>query len=185
MMYLSKGIAVEPVAGRPFCVSRCGKIYALGPVAAELWKRGNTSPALVPEAKETLVQRMVKEGLAVTTGETGSLASFRLLAGCVLSPATSKWTLPLLGRERRIWTWLTQSGLRLTSTELIRLEEQNLQPEPSLLGEVNRQELTEKIYSSTTIFDGILESEMECSPARDTTVASILKLLRARRLLLI
>jgi hypothetical protein len=186
MMYLSKGMAVRPGAGRPFCVSRCGKSYALGPVAAELWRRGNGAPAPVPEAAGAFVQKMAEAGLAVMTGETGPLASFRLLAGCILSPAGGKWALPLLGsRERRIWAWLTQSGLRLTSSELIRLEEQNIQPEPSLLGELNRQELTEKIYSGATIFDGVLEAEMERSLARDATVASILRLLRARRLLLI
>ena len=185
MMYLSKGIVTEPGAGHSFCVSRWGKSYALGLVAAELWKRASTAPAPATGREKALVQKMAEAGLAVTAEETGSLAAFRLLAGCVLSPSASKRAFPLLGRERRVWTWLTRAGLRLTPSELIRLEEQNILPVPELLGEANRQELTEKIYSNTTIFDGVLEAEMEHSPARDMTVASILKLVRTRRLLLI
>ena len=160
-------------------------LFRSGPVAAGLWKRGSKAPALAPEAEEALVRKMAEAGLAVTTEETGKLAAFRLLTGCVLSPSASKWAFPLLGRERRVWVWLTRAGLRLTSSELVRLEEQNLLPVPDLLGEANRQELTEKIYSNTTIFDGVLDVEMEHSPARDATVAYILKLIQAQRLLLI
>lgn len=185
MMYLSKGMISKPGTGHAFCVSSRGKSYALGPMAEGLWKRGRAAPAPASKEEERLVRKMAEAGLAVTTEEAGSLASFRLLSGCVLSPAGGKRALPLLGRERRIWTWLTQAGLRLTSSELIRLEEQDILPSPELLGEANRQDLTEQIYSSTTIFDGILETEMERSPARDTTVSSILRLVRARRLLLI
>lgn len=120
----------------------------------------------------------------VTTEESGDLASFRLLTNCVLCPS-GKRPFPLLGRERRLWTWLTQAGLRLTSSELIRLEERNIPPVLSLLGAKGRQALTEEIYSGTNIFDGILETEMEHSPARDATVSAILKLVRTRHLLLI
>ena len=54
-----------------------------------------------------------------------------------------------------------------------------------LLGEDGRQRLTEMIYFAETIPDGILETLMEHSPARDTVTGALLELLRTRRLLLI
>lgn len=114
------------------------------------------------------------------------LAAYRLLAGCIICPNDGKWSDRFLPEPiRRIWTWLSEAGLRLTASELIRLEERQVRPTPSLLGEDGRQRLTEMIYFAETIPDGILETLMEHSPARDTTVAALLKLLRSRRLLLI
>ena len=86
---------------------------------------------------------------------------------------------------RRTWEWLNEAGLRLTASELIRLEERRVQPTPALLGEDGRQRLTEMIYFAETIPDGILETLMERSPARDAVVTNLLGLLRTRRLLLI
>lgn len=60
-----------------------------------------------------------------------------------------------------------------------------MQPTPALLGEDGRQRLTEMIYFAETIPDGILETLMERSPARDAVVTNLLGLLRTRRLLLI
>jgi len=127
---------------------------------------------------------MEASGIVSTTEETGALAVYRLLSGCILCPEEGP-RLPLRKRDRRIWTWITQAGLRLTPCELIRLEEQKLLPVPALLGEAGRQELTEAIYTTATILDGILETNMEHSPARDATVRALLRLLRTRRLLLV
>lgn len=184
MTYLSKGMVVPSGPQTAFRVCRWGKIHALGPEAAELWQRGCTGPAKVFDAESVAVQRLEAAGLLCVTEETGGLASFRLLNDCVLCPS-GKTPRFLWGREPRIWTWLTQSGLRLTSSELICLEERRITPVPELLGESGRQALTEEIYTNVNIFDGILETEMEHSPARDATTATILKLVRKRRLLLI
>ena len=91
----------------------------------------------------------------------------------------------MLFRSRKVWIWLNEAGLRLTASELIRLEERKIQPTPALLGQEGRQRLTEMIYLAETIPDGILESLMEHSPARDAVVDILLKLLRTHRLLLI
>ena len=53
------------------------------------------------------------------------------------------------------------------------------------IGEDGRQRLTEMIYFAETIPDGIWETLMEHSPARDTVIGALLELLRTRRLLLI
>ena len=134
---------------------------------------------------ERNIRFMAGSGIVTVTEESGKLAKYRLLTDCVLCPehGASAWVRP--GRDRRIWTWLHRAGLRLTVSELIRLEEQGAKPDPPLLGEDGRQCLTELIYSRETIFDGILETAMERSPARDTCVGTLLRLLRAGKLYVI
>ena len=114
-----------------------------------------------------------------------STAAYRLLSQCILCPESAPHgRLPLFKRERRLWSWLSQAGLRLTACELIRLEELGLKPTQALLGETHRQELTEAIYNPETIPDGVLEAVMERSAARKATVASLIQLLRAQNLFL-
>lgn len=185
MMYLSKGAPVCQMPHEMLRVSRCGKVYELGPELSELWRKGRTQPVQVMADKERAIARLSEAGLVVVSEEEGSLAAFRLIIDCVLCPSYRyRLRLPLYGRERRIWKWISQAGLRLTASELIRLEEQGVKPVPELLGEDGRQELTETIYLNTTIFDGILEGEMEHSLARDETIDAILNLVRTQRLLL-
>ncbi len=64
------------------------------------------------------------------------------------------------------------------------MAERGVQPVPGLLGDENRQLLTETIYTPETIADGILESMMEKSPAMEETVQAVLGLLRKRRIFL-
>lgn len=186
MMYLSKGIFNKSSRTGMDYVARCGCVYALGPELAGLWKRARVTPQQVPVGKEQAIRRLEASGLVVTTEETGALAAYRLLTGCMICPNDRRWSDCFLPEPaRRIWTWLHEAGLRLTACELIRLEERRVKPTPALLGEDGRQRLTEMIYFAGTIPDGILGTLMEHSPARDTTVAVLLKLLRSRRLLLI
>ena len=186
MMYLSKGLLTRSEKTGLDYVSRCGCAHALGPELAELWKRARFTPQQVPEDKQRAIKRLEASGLVVTTEETGALAVYRLLIGCVICPNGRRWTDLILSKPvRRIWTWLNEAGLRLTASELVRLEEQQVKPAPALLGEDGRQRLTEMIYFPETIPDGILDTLMEHSLARDTTAAALLKLLRTRRLLLI
>ena len=186
MMYLSKGILTQSDKTGLDYISRSGCVHALGPKLAALWKKARFMPQQVPAEEERAVRRLEASGLVVTTAETGSLAAYRLLTGCIICPNGRKWSDHFLSEPvRRIWTWLHEAGLHLTASELIRLEERQVKPTPSLLGEDGRQRLTEMIYFAETIPDGILETLMEHSPARDTTVAVLLKLLRSHRLLLI
>lgn len=181
MMYLSKG---APACGGTFRVSQCGKVYELGPEMAGLWRRGRLKPMPVMPDQARAVKRLADAGLAAVSDEEGNLGAFQLLKSCILCPSyQQRIRLPLQSRERRIWKWVREAGLRLTASELIRLEEQGVEPVPELLGESGRQALTERIYLSTNIFDGILDSEMEHSPAREATVSAVLKLLRTHRLL--
>lgn len=186
MMYLSRGGVIRLKRGAQARVSRCGKSYVLGPTLAGIWERGRRMPQTVPAGQERAVRRLAESGLVVITDEDGDLGTYRLVTSCMVCPSYKVHLgLPLHGRGRRVWNWITQAGLRLTVGELIRLEELEVEPTAGLLGEEGRQALTETIYTRTTIFDGILETLMEHSPARDTTVATILQLLRGHRLLLV
>ncbi|MDR1704708.1 MAG: hypothetical protein LBS19_08490 [Clostridiales bacterium] len=87
--------------------------------------------------------------------------------------------------ERVIWRWIRNAGLRLTIAELTLITERGIKPVRSLLGEGNRQPLTEEIYTTDTISDGILESMMEKSPARDETVHAVLGLLAKKKIYIV
>lgn len=185
MMYLSKGLVACGDNKDIFYVSHCGRVFAMGPEQAKLWQSAQHGPKEVPAGKERLIQSMAGSGIVSVTEETGKLAKYRLLTDCIICPEHEAAGWKVFGRDRRIWTWIQRAGLRLTASELIRLEEQGQRPEPSLLGEDGRQQLTEQIYSRETIHDGILETAMEQSAVRDACVASLLRLLRAGKLYLV
>lgn len=149
MMYLSKGLPAHSPHDGETRISLYGTSYALGPRLAALWNVGRSMPRVVSPGNAHRVHRMAQCGLAVRTEErNGKLASYRLLSQCIPCPNPEpKRRIPLiLSRDKRIWTWLSSAGLRLTACELIRLEEQRLRPEPALLGEGHRQALVEAIY---------------------------------------
>ena len=175
MMYLSKGLSVPEKDGT-VRVSHCGRIFALGPEMAALWESARLAPQPVPLQKARFVERL----------EEGGLAFYRLLSGSIICPqAEPEGQFSEAGGDGRIWRWIQYAGLRLTASELIRLEEQGTDPTPNLLGEEGRQLLTEKLYSARTILEGALEHEMEHSPARDGLVAVLLRLLHAGCLFLV
>ncbi len=188
MMYLSRGISTKPPRGSNLGVSRCGRVYALGPELSALWKAGRTNPMPVPPVHRQALHKLEEYGLVVMSEDSGhpALDSYRLLTSCIICPNKKRKADCFLPRPaNRIWTWITDAGLRLTASELVRLEERQIKPTPALLGGEGRQRLTEMIYMAETIPDGILETLMEHSPARDTTVSALLKLLRTGRIFLI
>lgn len=81
--------------------------------------------------------------------------------------------------------WVLDAVLVLTMGELVFLMERGVAPEPSLLGPQNQQRLVEIIYTKNTIFDNILENQMELADARDETVKLILNLLKRKRIVLL
>lgn len=185
MMYLSKGLSVPGKDGT-VRVSHCGTIFALGPEMAALWESARLSPQPVPSQKIRFIERLEQSGLVVTTQEEGRLAHYRLFSGSIICPQTEmNGEIHTEGGDSRVWSWIQYAGLRLTASELICLEEQGTEPTPDLLGEEGRQDLTEKIYSPQTIREGMLEYEMEYSPARDGLISVLLRLLKAGCLFLV
>ena len=102
---------------------------------------------------------------------------YRALTQCVLTPAKPQGVRAILSaRQKELLLWLTEAGLRLTTAELVFLTEHHVAPQINLLGDRNRQNLTETIYTQETIFDNILEAQMEHAAVRDEVVSALLRL---------
>ena len=63
--------------------------------------------------------------------------------------------------------------------------ERNIEPEEKYLGQENVQRLVERIYTKDTIFDNILENQMERAEKRDQVVKLVLSLLKKKRIVLL
>jgi len=186
MTYLSKGKLYRKTK-QAVIVSYCGELHKLAGPQAALWLMGQYAPGYTHNAKdEAELELLAGLGIAECRGSEEPVTLFRLLTNCVICPVkkfvfTARWN----PGERRLWRWLTKAGLRLTMAELTLLAERGVDAVPALLGEQNRQALTETIYTTDTISDGILETMMEKSPARDETVQTVLSLLRKKKIILI
>lgn len=183
MLYISKGIPHPGSDRNHIVVSWRGKEYPLAGVEARLWRQGRFDTAL---ADSKPLAHLHDLGLVDTVEGDQPLLMFRLLTQCAIcpvKPCLSFW--PLHRTEHRLLRWIRRAGLRLTFAELVYLVEQDFRPVPELLGVENRQALTEAIYNTETIADGLLEARMENAFARNETVEAVLGLLRKRRIFLI
>ena len=70
-------------------------------------------------------------------------------------------------------------------SEMCIRDRHHVAPQINLLGDRNRQNLTETIYTQETIFDNILEAQMEHAAVRDEVVSALLRLLKKKRILLL
>ena len=186
MTYVSKGKLARR-SKSTVTVSHCGALHKLSGLQGALWLTGQYAPFDIqyPEQVDA-VERLAELGVAECSENADDVALYRLLTNCSICPVRMRAvTFHWQSNERRLWRWLTKAGLRLTIAELTLLAERGVDPAPALLSEQNRQALTEAIYSTDTIFDGILETMMEKSPARDTVVQSVLSLLRKKKIMLI
>ena len=73
----------------------------------------------------------------------------------------------------------------LSMAELTYLVEKDVDSEEKLLGSGNAQALVERIYNKETIYDNILENQMEHAMCRDKVTKAVLSLLSKRRVLLL
>jgi len=186
MMYLSKGLLIQKNQNM-LTVSHCGAVYDLIDERAAVWESGRQEPReIINNNHEKILFELSKTGLAETSLDTGNEAVFRILINCAICPV-EKLAFPALWSEseRRLYKWLTKAGLRLTIAELVYLNHNKIEPASELLGERNRQALTETLYNSNSISDGILESLMERSPERDNTINTVIKLLRRNVIFLV
>ena len=185
--FLSKGVLAAPTGSGTNSVTHCGQTITLKDGLDELWQSGRFSPRSVDDkAALQKLQRLGELGIAEVSCESESLALYRILTNSIICPAKmSVIRRPLSKIERIMNKWIRNAGLRLTTAELIFLFDRKIEIKPELLGESNRQALTETIYTTETIFDGILESKMERAETRDEAVAAILGLLHKKRIILI
>lgn len=131
------------------------------------------------------LNQLYRMGLVVTADESAA-GEYRALTHCRAVPAKRKNPYAgLAGDEKTIMIWLREAGLLLTMAELVFLMDRQVKPELSLLGQENKQALVERIYTSETIFDNVLENQMEHVPSREQTVRAVLALLKKKHIVLL
>lgn len=188
MRYISKGIVVEGSTEHILRLTRCGYGFQLTGEQAALWMNGRFGFTEVEDSNPILMKAAVQlqHQELIETAEDGAIGEYRALTRCVIVPAKSKGIyISLPQREKYLLKWIREAGLRLSMAELVFIVEHGMIPESRWLGEENRQALTEAIYTQETIFDNILEVQMEQAGKREAVVESILALLKKKRILLL
>lgn len=187
MIYLSKGKVLEHATEEQLGVSRGGQQFCLTGVEAALWLNGRFSFSKPNSPiEDRALRHLVRMGLAEIEEGEDMAAKYRILTRCICCPAKGKKvSIPVSGKEKTVLLWLQRAGIRLSTAELIYLQEHQIQPEPALLYEENRQALIETIYTKNTIWDNILESQMESAACRDETVQVLLQLLKKKKILIL
>ena len=183
MKYISKGLVVEGSTEHILKIQRGGYEFQLTGDRARLWLNGRFGVADADGTNPRYVKERV--GLTEPVGEEPE-GVYRAMTQCVLVPAKAgRLRVPLNALESQTLQWLREAGLRLTMAELVCLRERDIRPEPGLLGEENRQALTETIYTQETIFDNVLEAQMERAACREEMVRAVLGLLKKKRIVLL
>lgn len=167
-------------------ITHAGFVFPLTDVLANLWLRGSSgfSSAETPLEQQGLDQ-LGRMGLVVKT-DGSDAEEYRALTCCTVVPADVKrpyWLLSQL--EVTVLRWIRESGLHLSIAELTYLIDRDIPLQPSLLGRENAQALVERIYTPDTIFDNILESQMEKAQSREKVVRTVLRLLKKKRIVLL
>lgn len=188
MKYISKGIVVEGSTEHILHLTRCGCDFQLTGEQAFLWLNGRFGFDEVedenPILKKAAAQLQRQELIEIAEDEPAG--AYRALTRCMIVPAKANGIrVPLAPKEKQLLKWISEAGLRLSMAELVFLAEHRMAPEERWLGEEKRQELTEAIYTQETIFDNILEVQMEHAEKRDEAVELVLALLKKKRILLL
>ena len=171
MKYISKGMVIRASTEDLLFVTRCGVDFQLTGEQAALWLNGRFGFAKNREnvLEVKALQQLKRQGLVEITEGDEPVFEYRALTQCVLTPAKPQGVRAILSaRQKELLLWLTEAGLRLTTAELVFLTEHHVAPQINLLGDRNRQNLTETIYTQETIFDNILEAQMEHAAAAKT-----------------
>lgn len=188
MRYLAKGIVQEQSTEHILRINHFGDEFRLTGLQAKIWLDARLHIAETDGKdfnKEKELRQLQKMDLVEDVGQD-AVDEYRALSRCIIVPAQYRGiSLPLTTDEKSMLRWITEAGLRLTMAELVYLTEHKMQPEAEWLGEANRQKLTEAIYTTDTIFDNILETQMETAVCRDRTVRTVLSLLRKKRILIL
>ena len=186
MKYISIGAILNEGTEHILDVAHGGAQFRLTGEKARLWLNGRLGFAEVFNPMHlTMVEQLFKMGLVIKCD--GSRAEeYRALTKCTIVPAECDhpyWF--LRNTEKTVLQWLRNAGLVLSMAELVYLMDRNIPLEEKLLGSGNAQALVEQIYTKDTVFNNILENQMERSEARGKVVNAILSLLRKKRIVLL
>lgn len=186
MKYISIGAVMTE--GTEHCVTVCrgSNRFPLSGELAAVWLSGRLGFTETQEQSELqALEQLVRMGLAVKS-QGYAIADYRALTQCTIVPADRKHPfLTLSSIERAVLQWIREAGLVLSMAELVYLMDRNVPLNPEYLGSDNTQRLVERIYTKDTIFDNILENQMERTSMRDKTVNAVLSLLRKKRIVLL
>ena len=186
MNYISIGAVMTEGTEHILTVCRGNNKFTLTGDLANVWLAGRLGFAEVEKPTEQqAAQQLIKMGLAVIS-RGYPMAEYRTLTQCTIAPAERKYPfLGLSGMEKTVLQWLREAGLVLSMAELVYLIERDIEPEIKYLGQDNVQRLVERIYTKDTIFDNILENQMERAEKRDHVVRLVLSLLKKKRIVLL
>lgn len=186
MLYLSKGFIMQRSTEKLMLVSHANFQHKLTGDEAALWYNSHFQFRETESWRAmSLLREMHRRGLVEIEEDSNMVSKYRILTRCV--PCVNeekKSTFTLTGREKQMFTWIRDAGLHLSIAELVYLCEQKVEPTPDLLFESNRQALTERIYTRTTILNNVLENQMEHSAAMPQTVKTLLALIKKGRVVL-
>lgn len=188
MLYLSKGVVCKNSTDDKLRIVRGNTVITISGMEAEVWLKGRFAMTTFAgdSNRADTVKRLAGKGLAEYEERSDPVGQYRILSRCICCPAKfGLFNKPLSKTERAVLEWLTKSGIRLSTAELIFLAENKIKPIPSMLYEENRQTLIETIYTKNNIFDNILENQMEKANCRDDIVAVLLRLLYKKRIVML
>lgn len=186
MKYISIGAVMAEGTEYRLTVCRGMNKFTLTGEQASVWLNGRLGFADTKKPTEDqALEYLIRIGLAIKSSDY-AIAEYRTLTQCTIVPADRKYPfLGLSGVEKTILQWLREAGLVLSMAELVYLIDRKVPVQSEYLGSDNAQRLVERIYTRDTIFDNILENQMERAAARDETVQAILRLLRKKRIVLL
>lgn len=186
MKYISIGAVSSGSTEYILKIAHGGYTFQLDGVLAKLWLNGRSQFNTVDDPIDIKgLTQLLKMGLAIQAEECDA-GEYRALTHCTIVPAECKFPfLFLSGIEKQVLTWLRGAGLVLSMAELTYLVEKDVDSEDKMLGSGNAQALVERIYNKETIYDNILENQMERAKSRDKVTRAILTLLKKKRILLL
>ena len=186
MKYISIGAVSSGSTEYILKVAHGGYSFQLDGVLARLWLNGRSQFNTVEDPVDIKgLAQLLKMGLAIQVEECDA-GEYRALTHCTIVPAECKFPFLFLTRiEKQVLTWLRGAGLVLSMAELTYLVEKDVDIEEKLLGSGNAQALVERIYNKETIYDNILENQMEHVRSREAVVTAIKKLLSKNRIVLL
>lgn len=186
MKYISIGAVMAEGTEHRVTVCRGMNKFTLTGDHAAIWLNGRLGFANTRKPTEdTALEYLIRIGLAIKSSDY-AIAEYRTLTQCTIVPADRKYPfLGLSGTEKTILQWLRGAGLVLSMAELVYLIDRKVPLESKYLGSNNTQALVERIYTRDTIFDNILENQMEHAAMREQTVTAVLCLLHKKRIVLL
>lgn len=187
MIYISKGIVQKNSTEQIIRILRGSQSFQLTGVEAQVWLDGRFEFASADDpARIRAIEHLSRMGLVEYEQEDSPVARYRILVRCICCAAvTPRISLPIRHDEKEILKWLRNAGLRLSTAELIYLQEHQIKPVQELLYVENRQALTEAIYLNSNISDNLLECQMEHAACRDDVTRTLMSLLRKKKILVL